>query len=484
LRVTLKNRKVLLINSNRIKPAVAPIALDYLAQSLKESGYSVDLLDLCFCADYRSAFDQYLRENSPGVIAITIRNLDDAHSGSRRSFLPGIRKMVVYLKERISVPVILGGVGFSIAPEKVLQYCQANLGIRGEGEHSLPMLLDRLFSERDYTDVPGLVYRAGGEYKVNAEKYVDLARLPTQPRSFVDNHRYFVEGGQGSIETKRGCDQQCIYCVDPVSKGKRIRVRPPQHVADELEALLSKGINCFHTCDSEFNIPEDHAKEVCEELIKRGLSKQISWYAYASPKPFSGELASLMKRSGCVGIDFGVDSGNDRMLERLGRDFTQEDIRKVAGLCHRYGITFMFDLLLGGPGETKASVEETIELMHETKPSMVGVTVGIRIYPGTKMAEMIRGEGPIFGNRNLFGIVEGNEDFLEPVFYISEEVGKHITSWVTRLTGGNRRFLFADGEDPNRDYNYNDNAVLVEAIRKGYRGAYWDILRRRREEND
>jgi len=477
------DKRVLLINTNRMKPAVAPLGLDYLGEALARKGYMVDLLDLCFSEDYRKAIDEYFSKESVFSIGITIRNTDDCYLLSQDFFIPEIKEIVAYLKTRTDVPIILGGVGFSIMPETILKYCELELGIRGDGEEVLPLLLERIAQGKDYGDLPGLVYRDGGGFVSNPPHYFDLNKLSIRRRRLVDNRRYFNEGGQGNIETKRGCNRECIYCADPVAKGRKIRLMNPEEVVNELEVLLKEGVNCFHFCDSEFNIPEEHAKAVCQQIIEKGINKEIEWYAYCSPKPFSAELAKLMKMAGCRGIDFGIDNGNERMLKNLGRDFGEEEIKNTARLCHRYSITFMFDLLLGGPGETRETVRETIELMRETEPDRVGVMVGVRIYAGTELGNLVLREGMMEENRSLQGKVLENGDFFEPVFYLSSELGEDIYSYISELINGDERFFFATKDDQESGYNYNQNQVLIEAIKKGYRGAYWDILRRLRFES-
>ena len=468
----------LLINTNRMKPAIAPLGLDYLGEALTRKGYVVDLLDLCFSEDYRKAIDDYFSKESVLAIGITIRNTDDCYLLSQDFFIPEIREIVGYLKTKTDVPIILGGVGFSIMPESILKYCELELGIRGDGEEVLPLLLDRIAEGKDYRDLPGLVYKDCGGFVSNPPEYFDLNKLSLRRRNLVDNRRYFNEGGQGNIETKRGCNQGCIYCADPVAKGRKIRLMNPEEVVNELEVLLGEGVNCFHFCDSEFNLPEEHAQAICQEIIDRVIGKKINWYAYCSPSPFSEELVRLMKMAGCRGIDFGVDNGNREILKNLGRDFGKDEIKNVARLCHRYGITFMFDLLLGGPGETPETVRETIDLMRETEPDRVGVMVGVRIYAGTELGNMVLKESRMEKNRNLQGKVRGNSDFFEPVFYVSRKLGEDVHSYIAELIAGDRRFFFATRNDQESGYNYNQNQVLVEAIKKGYRGAYWDILRR------
>jgi radical SAM superfamily enzyme YgiQ (UPF0313 family) len=283
----------------------------------------------------------------------------------------------------------------------------------------------------------------------------------------------------GNIETKRGCPKDCIYCVDPVGKGKKLRLRSPQSVSDEIEALLEMGIDHLHFCDSEFNIPEQHARDICLEMAARGLGDKLRWYTYATPAGFSQELAALFRKAGCIGVNFGVDSGCDNMLRSLGRDFSVEDLSQTADACRNEGIVSMFDLLLGGPGETRQSLRETIETMKRISPNRVGASLGIRVFPQTRLAEMVRKQGPLNENSSLHGSVSGNDSFFAPIYYISSDLSPDASEYLAQLVDGDDRFFFfgtTAGADKN--YNYNDNTILSDAIKAGYRGAFWDILRR------
>ena len=372
---------------------------------------------------------------------------------------------------------MLGGAGLSVAPEAILEFTGADYALAGEGEVSMALLSDRSDGS-DMSDIPGLVYREGSIIRSNPPEWMDLADLPIRSRRWLDNTRYFREGGQAGIETKRGCDRKCIFCADPAGKGRSNRVRPPSHVIAEIKALLDQGIDVYHLCDCEFNIPLAHAEDVCRAIIESGLGDRIRWYTYATPKPFTDELAALMVRAGCRGIDFGADSGDDKVLRSLGRDFTSKDVRRTAEICRRHGITFMYDLLIGGPAETNESVKRTIELMKRIEPDRVGVSIGVRIYNGTALGEMVRRAGVTPSNPTLHGTIEGNESFLAPIYYLSPTVGMEVFSLVDELVAGDSRFLHASPAELEGNYNYNDNTVLVDAIRDGFRGAYWDILRR------
>ncbi|HEX9949684.1 MAG TPA: radical SAM protein [Thermodesulfobacteriota bacterium] len=464
-----------------MKPAVAPIGLDYIASALELAGFKVDLIDLCFASSFQAELDAYFKGHDPLAIGVTVRNTDDCYYLSQAFILPRIKEIIDYIKGKTRKPVILGGVGFSVMPEPILAYLEVDLGIWGDGEWALPALVKRMTAGEGPFDIPGLIYRKAGRYYCNPPELPELLDLPLARRETADNPRYLREGGMGGVETKRGCEQSCIYCADPLAKGRRYRVRPPSMVADEIEVLLGHGVEHLHLCDSEFNLPYGHAVAVCEEIIRRRLGERVAWYAYLSPAPFTEELALLMVKAGCRGINFGVDHAADRMLKNLGRSFTSADLRETAAICHRLKIPFMYDLLLGGPGEDKESLTFAISFMKEIKPSRVGISAGVRIYPGTRLAEIALADIEQ-GNAHVRGSI--NPDFFAPVFYVSRAMGDELYPFIASLVKKDERFFFGGGEEVEANYNYNANDVLTEAIKRGYRGAFWDILRRLAEEGE
>jgi len=469
---------VVLVNTNRLRPAVAPVGLDYMADVLHAQGATVRLVDLCLAPDPEAEIAAALKDGDPTLVGLTLRNTDDCYLASGQDFVPDFARLVALVRSHTEAPVVLGGSGYSVFPEPMVAAVGADYGIVGDGEVPLAMLAAELAGDREVWRVPGLVWREEGRLRRNPLWLGPLEGLPRRARALVDNERYFAEGGQAGIETKRGCDRRCIYCADPLGKGRRLRPRSPTQVAEEFAVLLARGIDHFHLCDSEFNVPPHHAFAVCEELQRRGLAERARWYTYAAPGGFSDELAQAMRRAGCVGINFGADSGDDRMLATLGRDFRTPDLWQTARACRQAGLVFMYDLLLGGPGETRQSVARTIQLMKQISPHRVGLSLGVRIYPGTLLSRLVSDQGPIHGNPNLRGAVEGNEDLLKPVFYLSSELGEDAAQYVAGLVGGDERFFFPTAEAGTEAYNYSDNQRLVEAIKQGYRGAYWDILRR------
>jgi radical SAM superfamily enzyme YgiQ (UPF0313 family) len=461
--------QVALINTNRIKPPIAPIGLDYVAEAVNAAGHTVAVQDLCWSDMWERALSGFLERTRFDLVGVTLRNTDDCAFTSRQSFLTEFVAIVSTIRKHTEGLIVLGGTGFSTMPEQVLALCEADVGIWGEGEFTLVELIRRIEDGREWYDLPNLVVNRDGTWYRNPPLFKSLQNLPAMSREWIDNGRYFCEGGQAGIETKRGCTCQCIYCADPIAKGREIRTRPPNAVVDEMERLLEQGIDYMHICDSEFNLPEWHASEVCKEIIRRNLGDKIHWYAYCSPVPFSRRLAEQMHRAGCTGINFGVDNGDEAMLRRLKRDFTPDDILNAVRMCKEAGIVVMVDLLLGSPGETRASIIRTIELMRRAEPDRVGIALGVRVYPRTELAHRAM--------RKNDGLVGGG-DLLEPLFFIEPEIAPFAFELLDELVGDDKRFFFFDPARSDRNYNYNANQLLVDAIQKGYRGAYWDILRK------
>lgn len=471
-----------LINANTMTPPIAPVGLDYIAGAAKKAGIDVDIVDLCLADNPDATLRNYFAAHNPKLVGISFRNVDDCFWPSAQWFVPGLADIVGKVKNLTDAPVVLGGVGFSIFGRRIVEYTGADFGIVGDGEQATVLLYNQLKSAKRFENVDGLIWRNGNVICSNKPVWPRQLSLPTE-RDAIDNVTYFKRGGQGGIETKRGCNRHCIYCADPLAKGTAIRLRRPAEVADEVEALLAQGINVLHICDGEFNIPGHHASAVCEEFIRRSFGDRLRWYTYMSIVPFDAKLAAAMRKAGCVGIDFTTDSASPVMLKTYRHRYSQKDIASAVQLCRENGITVMMDLLLGGPGETPQTLAETINFIKEIGPDCAGAPLGMRIYPGTKVADMVTAEGPLETNPNIKREYDGPVDFFKPTFYISSLLGARPAKLVKDLIAGDRRFFEPMEEstpEDKTDHNYNDNTALVNAIAKGARGAYWDILRKLR----
>jgi radical SAM superfamily enzyme YgiQ (UPF0313 family) len=316
----MKQTDIVLINPNRLFPPIAPVGIDCLEAYLSHAGAKVEVLDLNPCEKIEQVEDEiqaFFSVYQPALVGISIRNIDDSLFFSSRFLLSDTKQILNMVRSCSKAPVVLGGIGFSVMPGLVMKYLKADYGIAGDGEEPLFTLITALTTGRSINSIPGLLYWRGDELIINKPLYSAVPGIGGMV--FPRNTWYFNEGGQIGIETKRGCDGRCIYCVDPVAKGNKVRLRNPPEIAGELQAFAGQGITCFHTCDSEFNRPPEHALAVCKAIIKQGIGDRIKLYAYCSPVPFTYELARAMKQAGFTGINFGVDHVNDSILTSLGR---------------------------------------------------------------------------------------------------------------------------------------------------------------------
>ena len=465
-------------------PFIGPIGLDYVAASAEKAGVDVEVVDLGLADQPEKAIKDYFSSREPELVGLSFRNADDCFWPSADWFVPGLKDTIKTIRAMTNAPIVIGGVGFSIFAKSIVEYTGADFGILGDGEVAITELYRQLQGTKRFNDVPGLVWRENDRIHNNPPSWPNSISLGTS-RNFIDNQSYFKRGGQCGLETKRGCNRPCIYCADPLSKGTMLRLRNPSEVADEVESLLSQGIDVLHLCDSEFNVPRNHAYAICEELNHRSLGDKVRWYAYLSPTPFDADLARVMAQAGCVGIDFTGDSGSELMLRTYRQQHNREDLATAVKVCRLNNIAVMIDLLLGGPGETPRTVRETIEFIKQIGPDCAGAALGIRVYPGTAMEQIIAEELRKPKKSGIRRKYRGPINLLKPTFYISTALGERPAEFVRDLIAGDRRFFepavetlnqTAEGSDA-ANYNYNENLLLTQAIQEGARGAYWDILR-------
>ncbi|MGC9053375.1 MAG: B12-binding domain-containing radical SAM protein [Candidatus Hydrogenedens sp.] len=478
------SKTIALVNPNQLKPPISPVGLEYIAEVLSESGHDIIWIDLCFSDNWEETLKNYLSISNPDCIGISLRNIDEAMMGSQIFYVDFVNTVIQLCRQLSNAPIFLGGAGFSIAPCEILNYTGADFGFIGNGVNCITDFIE-VMDRNTYKEFPGCIYREStGNIHLNPPRGNLTNRYTSfQPhRNFADINKYFVEGGQIGIETKRGCSQQCIYCVESSSGHSAIELRNPSAVVFEIEQLVDKGINVFHWCDSEFNIHIEHALKICNELIKSGINKKIKWYTYCSPVPFTEELAFLMEEAGCVGINFGVDSLHNDILRLLHKPHKYEDIQQLIRILRKTHIAIMFDLLLGSPRENRETALFTIENAMKLKPDALGISFGVRLYPCTTLGKNVLSlhQKGINLNKFLYGIpIEENKNLLFPTYYLSDKLDKDFFDYLRKIVKDQSSVFLSLPSTEEGSYSYCNHDYLINAIKNGARGAYWDILRTR-----
>jgi radical SAM superfamily enzyme YgiQ (UPF0313 family) len=402
--------RVLLLSSNTEKITMIPLPLGaaFIAAAARKAGHLVALVDLMAEEDNRQTIKRTISSFRPDVIGISVRNIDDQNMESPRFLLYKVKRVVEDCRNFSSAPIILGGAGYSIFPKSALEYLEADMGIQGEGEEAFPILLDRLQRDASLRGMPGLYLRGRGlQGRRKFVKSLDDVPSPDVPLS-----RISASGEEiwMPVQTSRGCPMNCSYCSTSTIEGHAIRKRSPAKAVEEISRHVEAGVKCFHFVDNVFNLPLSHAKEICTRLIDRDL--KISWRCILYPGKVDSELADLMAKAGCVEASLGFESGCERILRAMNKRFSVQDVRLASAALNRSGVWHMGFLLLGGPGETRESVEQSLAFADSLDLDALKITIGVRIYPFTALAKTAREEG----------MISAREDLLFPTFYIVEEI--------------------------------------------------------------
>ena len=194
---------------------------------------------------------------------------------------------------------------------------------------------------------------------------------------------YAQYGSLPGIQTQRGCPLKCCYCTYPVIEGRRSRFRSGEAIVDELRQMSAHGIRYVFFVDSVFNTKTSHVVETCEAILRAKLDLQ--WECFLRPGGLTKELLQLMQRAGLRHIEFGSDSFSDTTLASYGKNLKFSEIHEASQLAHSVGVQYSHFLILGGPGETADTVEETLSRATTLPAAFFFATIGMRIYPDTDL---------------------------------------------------------------------------------------------------
>ena len=408
--------RVLLISANteELNMPTLPLGLACVAASTRKAGHEVTYLDLMAKEDTQAVIKKVMQDLRPDVVGISVRNIDDQNMASPDFLLEPVKEVVAICRSLSSTPIVLGGAGYSIYPQSALEYLDADMGIQGEGEESFPLLLDRIERGIDLSSTPGLYLPGSGLQRERAfAKNLDQLPFPEDhlwSSSFLNADEVFWL----PFQTRRGCPLNCSYCSTATIEGNVLRKRTPALVVKEIARQTMQGFSHFYFVDNTFNLPVAYAAELCQLLVQEEV--EVTWRCIFYPWKVEEELVELMARAGCKEVALGFESGSEPVLQTLNKQFNPQEIRRISHILGDYGVRRMGFLLLGGPGETRESVEQSLIFADSLNLEMVKVTTGIRIYPHTRLARIAVEEGFISAEDNLlkprFYLARGLEDWL------------------------------------------------------------------------
>jgi len=440
--------RIVYVSGNResMPNAVIPIGLLYVMANTPER-HEKRLVDLCFAGDPRATLRQSLRDFRPDVVAIGMRNIqNNEYSGSAET-IAWYADLLRITRDTTDATIVLGGAGFSIMPGELMAHLRPDFGIAGEGERAFPALLEALDGKSVALDgIASLYYWCDGGLVANpaATTFLDLDGLRIPDRRLVAPE-YYAQFGIDSVQTKRGCSLHCDYCVYPLIEGRRGRLRSAVSVVDEMFAAAEAqpAIDHFFIVDSVFNLPLEHAKSVCRELIRRRWT--IAWSCHANPIAFDREFADLACEAGCSGLEIGSDSGSDKVLKSLKKGFRVEQVRRLHDICAAAGLPDCHSFILGTERETLDDARETLDFIVDLDP--FGAIINIWFDDAEALRPALRAQ-----RRQLRAAIT---DLLEE-----------------------RRDDYRHWSVPALGINF-DEGLFRTLRRAGYRGPLWQHLRRK-----
>ncbi len=405
---------------------VPPLGLCMIAANL-ENRYEVKVYDGVF--DEGKSLPQLVGAFAPDFVGFSIRNIDDVVADREIYYISDILdRFILPVKSITNVPIIIGGSGFSIFPEALMDLTKADYGVVGEGEDIFPVLLDRIVEGKPVDDLPNLL--TAGRKHVTSGSRPGFSLHPPSVFAEIDRRIDFapyLAKGVYSIQTKRGCSHGCIYCTYPVIEGRTFKTRTASSVADEIEQAHKRlGFITFEFVDSTFNDPKGHAEAICREIIRRKLKVRLRTMGM-NPRHCSEELFELMMHAGFAQIDATPDTASPRMLKTMKKGFNLDEIVEMATLIRKFNLPTMWFFLFGGPGEDRSTFNETVDFIRSyiSPEDLVYLNAGLRIYPNTPLCHTAIREGRIKPDESIL---------YPPVYYYSAALPKKELEQCIRET--------------------------------------------------
>jgi len=390
--------RILFINPNTrylgtLLTVYPPLGILYLSSTLMKAGYEVKVIDADVdnldLPDIRCAISKY----TPDFVGITMNTLQ-----SKAAF-----ETAHYIKKHGDIKVIAGGPHPSALKAEILRRCKSiDVVVYGEGETTFGELIKAIEDERSLDTVEGICFRNDHEIKTNEprDQIADLDRLPRPALDLVAPIRKYPGpypvGARPSMHVmaSRGCPFNCTFCSNPVWE-RKIRLRSPESVLSEVEWLQeSFDVKEIFFQDDTFNVNRHWFESICNGIIDRRLNEKIIFKApfRANEKLVDLELLKLAKRAGFWMIFYGVESGNQNILDSIKKDLSLEEIERAFKLTRKAGIKTFASFMIGNLGESSGTIQDTVNFAKRIDPNYYGFALAMP-YPGSDLYSIAKESG-------------------------------------------------------------------------------------------
>ena len=416
--------------------AFPPLGIETLAPVLREHGHAVRLFDTCHPQMKEEHIAAEVGEEQPDVIALSFL--------STTSY-PAAQSMAKRLKRQApDTPIILGGVFATMNAAKILAECPYVdfIGV-GEGEELLIDFLDHIDRPGE---VFGLVWRRGDQIVENPDRppIRDLDRFPypdrkSLPIDYIESMPLDVPAVLSldrycTMQTSRGCPYKCIYCDIPMLTDGKWRCRSPENVLGEMQQLNDEGYRSIYLTDDHFLLKRKRIQAICEGIIEHGL--EFRWGCEGRVDSIAVDQFPLMAKANCSFLAFGIEAGTQKVLDRLKKNQTLEQIENAVDAAKRHGIdTAHGFFLVGSPDETEADILESFRFAARLKLDTFGFN-RLCAYRGTPLWQEYIDRGIIDDERDWYKWFKCSD--IDPTILPSETVNQarkkgYLTLFARRI---------------------------------------------------
>ncbi|MBI5139844.1 MAG: radical SAM protein [Candidatus Vogelbacteria bacterium] len=364
---------------------ITPLSLIAVASILEKEGVAVQILDV---DAERLRYEQILRrlaEFAPDLLGFTV---------TTHSFQPVLR-WIKKLKQDTGLPVLIGGAHTALYPAEIMTHKEIDYMILGEAEIPLPEFI-RAFERRnqDYEQIKAFAYRRNGQVLINKELQMvrDLDTIPYPARHLLKNELYaeFLTRKRNFtvMLSSRGCPYRCAFCDQ---KRTPYRGRSARSLVAEMKYNYEKfGIREFDMYDSTFTADRNRLIEICRLIQEEKLN--LRWTIRSRVDSVNEKMLDALKSAGCHTIFYGIESSNPEILKRMKKGITLEQVRRILKYTKSIGIDMMGYFMLGFPGETRKTIEDTIRFSLDLPLDYAQFTVLTPI-TGTEIYDYYRERG-------------------------------------------------------------------------------------------
>lgn len=378
-------KKIALINPRveSFSGNMPPLGLLYIAAVLEKNGHEIRIFDLY---PYDDRGIPAMLDYQPEIIGMTI--LTD--------YWPRAKYLSKIIKEKLPDSFfVIGGVHVTALPKESFFELNADVAVFGEGEYTFLELCTHLIKGSDWKETLGIVYKdkSGSLIFTSPRPYIEnLDEIPFPARHLINFDDYLMPPGiirgrwterSTTVMTARGCPFQCIWCGSQCTFGRKVRYRSIDNVIQEILQLIHDfQIDAVWFIDDTFTLRKERVIEFCEKIIRKNIKLVFGCQVHV--KTADEEMFKLMKKAGFVQVDFGVESGSDKVLKSLKKNSDTAAIKKGFAYAKAAGLRTLGTFMFGSPSEIEEDVEATIKLTKEIKPHFVSAYF-LTPYPGTEL---------------------------------------------------------------------------------------------------